>query len=155
MLQRTFVMLKPDAVGRGLIGEIISRFEKKGLRILALKLIRLTEQTARKQYAEHEGRDFYEPLVRYVSSGPVVVMVIGGKNAIPVVRKLLGATTGSEAKPGTIRGDFATSNRFNLVHASDSLEKAEFEISLYFDESEILNFEPPPWTLDLSGPEPV
>jgi len=154
-MERTFIMVKPDGVARGLVGEVVSRFERKGLRIVGLKLIQIAEETARRHYAEHKGKDFYDALVRFICSGPVVVMVVEGKEAVAVARKLIGATFGWKAEPGTIRGDLGLSNRFNLVHGSDSQEKAAFEIGLYFQESELVRQQPAPWVYDLSGPEPV
>ncbi|GAH73551.1 unnamed protein product, partial [marine sediment metagenome] len=117
-MERTLVFLKPDAVRRSLAGEIILRFERKGFSIVGLKMMQLSEEFVREHYAQHRGREFYEPLVRYVVSGPVVAMVLEGKNAVSVVRKMMGETFGSDSPPGTIRGDLALSNRFNLIHGS-------------------------------------
>lgn len=151
-MQRTLVMLKPDAVHRGLLGRILARFEAKGLKILALKMAMLDRETARRHYARHKGKDFYEPLIRFVTSAPVVFVVLEGKDAVALVRKMLGATFGPEAEPGTIRGDFGVSNRFNLVHGSDSPEAAEEEIDLFFRPDELLDWQPValPWTYDFS-----
>jgi nucleoside-diphosphate kinase len=152
------VLLKPDAVERRLVGRIIERFEAKGLAICALKMMPVSEALARKQYAVHQGKPFYEPLVRFISSGPIVAIVIEGRDAIAVVRKLVGATFGCNAEPGTVRGDFAISNRFNLVHASDSVETAAFEIPLYFAPEEIIDRKPSDlnWLYDFSeGGQPV
>ncbi len=141
MNERTFVMIKPDAMARALAGEIISRFEKKGLKMVAARLLKMDEEMAAKHYAEHIGKDFYEPLVRFITSGPVLAMVWEGENAIKAVRKIVGKTDPHEAGPGTIRGDMAAITRMNLVHASDSPESAEREIALFFDESDIIEWE--------------
>ena len=130
--QRTFVMIKPDAVRRGLAGEIIGRLESKGLTILAMELRQMTGELADQLYAEHIERPFYPPLRLFITSGPSVAMVVEGDEAITVVRTLNGATDGRKARAGTIRGDFALSNRENLVHGSDSAESAKREIALFF-----------------------
>jgi len=150
-------MLKPDAVHRGLVGRILTRFEAKGLKIIALKLGRIDRPTAERHYAAHRGKDFYEPLIRFVTSGPTVFLVLEGKEAVAVVRKMLGATAGAAAEPGTIRGDFGVSNRFNLVHGSDSPETADREIALFFRPEELIPWDPAiwPWTYDFSTGEPV
>jgi nucleoside-diphosphate kinase len=127
-------MIKPDGVRKGLVGEVISRFERIGLSILALKLVHLKREEAEELYAVHKGKSFFEPLVNYVTSGPVVMMVLEGTGAINVVRKVMGATDPQEAQPGTIRGDFALSIEENIVHGSDSKETASREISLFFPE---------------------
>ncbi|MHC1566694.1 MAG: nucleoside-diphosphate kinase [Candidatus Syntropharchaeia archaeon] len=141
MIERTFLMVKPDGVQRGLVGEIISRFEKRGFKIVGLKLTRIDRETAKKHYAEHEGKPFFDGLVDYITSAPTVSMVIEGKNAVSVVRKMVGATDPKNAPPGTIRGDFALEVGRNIIHASDSPESAEREISLFFNESELANYE--------------
>lgn len=141
-MERTLVLIKPDAVHRRLVGRIIARFEHKGLKLVALKMLRIDEPLARRHYAAHEGKPFYEPLVRFITSGPTVALVLEGKRAIEVVRKMMGATFGPDAQPGTIRGDLAISNRFNLVHGSDSQETAEAEIALFFRPDELLDWEP-------------
>ncbi|HMI35076.1 MAG TPA: nucleoside-diphosphate kinase [Propionibacteriaceae bacterium] len=130
--QRSFVLIKPDAVRRGLAGAIISRFESKGLSIVAMELRQMTGELADQLYAEHVERPFYPPLRLFVTSGPSVAMIVEGDEAVDVVRTTNGATDGRKAAPGTIRGDFALSNRENLVHGSDSLESAEREIALWF-----------------------
>jgi nucleoside-diphosphate kinase len=130
--QRSFVLIKPDAVRRGLAGTIISRFESKGLTIVVMELRQMTDELADQLYAEHVERPFYPPLRLFVTSGPSVAMVVEGDEAIDVVRTLNGATDGRKAAPGTIRGDFALSNRENLVHGSDSLESAKREIAIFF-----------------------
>ena len=131
-VQRTLVLLKPDAVRRGLAGRLIARFEEKGLRIAALELRAIDGELADRHYAEHVDRDFYPPLRDFVTSGPLVAMVLEGDEAVEVVRALNGATDGRKAAPGTIRGDLSLSNRENLVHGSDSQESAEREIAMWF-----------------------
>ncbi len=140
-MEQTFVMIKPDGVQRGLVGEIIARFEKKGLKIKGLKLIKVTEELAAQHYREHQGKPFYPGLIQYITSGPVVVMVVEGSNAVKEVRKLNGATNPLDALPGTIRGDFAQDIGRNVVHGSDSIESAQREISIYFDADEIQDYE--------------
>ena len=130
--QRSFVLIKPDAVRRGLAGAIISRIESKGLTIVAMELRHMTGELADQLYAEHVERDFYAPLRLFVTSGPSIPMVVEGDEAIDVIRAMNGATDGRKAAPGSIRGDFALSNRENLVHGSDSLESAKREIALWF-----------------------
>jgi len=139
-VERTFVMIKPDAVQRGLVGEIISRLEKKGLKIVAMKMINVSRELAERHYAEHREKPFFESLVSYITSAPVVAMVVEGKNAVKVVRTLVGATNPQEALPGTIRGDFGMDIGRNVIHASDSLESAEREISLFFKPEEIVEY---------------
>jgi nucleoside-diphosphate kinase len=139
-LERTLVIIKPDAVQRGLIGEIVTRFERRGLRIAALKLIHIDEALARRHYAIHEGKPFYEPLIRYITSSPVVVTVLEGNDAIEIVRRTMGATNPTEATPGTIRADLALEIGRNLVHGSDGPETAAFEVPLFFTEDEILSY---------------
>jgi nucleoside-diphosphate kinase len=138
-MERTFVAIKPDAVQRSLIGEIVARFEKKGFKISALKLIQLDEATAKKHYAEHEGKPFFQNLVDFITSGPIVAMVIEGNNSVTVVRKMLGVTNPAEASPGTIRGDYAQITEKNIIHGSDSIQSAEREIAIFFKEEEILS----------------
>jgi nucleoside-diphosphate kinase len=133
--QRSFVLIKPDAVRRGLVGAVLSRFEAKGLRIVALQMRQIDGELADQHYAEHVQRDFYPPLREFVTSGPSIAMIVEGDEAIEVVRGLNGATDGRKAAPGTIRGDFSLSNRENLVHGSDSAESAAREIELWFPES--------------------
>ena len=132
--QRSFVLIKPDAVRRGLVGNVLSRFESKGLTVVALQLRQVTEELADQHYAEHLDRPFYPPLRRFITSGPSVALVLEGDEAIEVVRALNGATDGRRAAPGTIRGDLSLSNRENLVHGSDSPESAAREIALWFPE---------------------
>ncbi|HEY6933338.1 MAG TPA: nucleoside-diphosphate kinase [Marmoricola sp.] len=132
MSQRTLLLLKPDAVRRGLVGEILSRFEAKGLRMLAMDLRTIDAEMADRHYAEHVEKDFYPPLRDFVTSGPLVAAVLEGDEAVEVVRAVNGATDGRKAAPGTVRGDLSLSNRENLVHGSDSPESAEREIKLWF-----------------------
>jgi nucleoside-diphosphate kinase len=131
-MERTLVLLKPDAVRRGLVGHVLSRYEAKGLRIVAMEQRLITGEMADAHYAEHVDRDFYPPLREFATSGPLVALVLEGDEAISVVRALTGATDGRKADPGTIRGDLSLSNRENLVHASDSADSAEREIALWF-----------------------
>jgi len=132
MSQRTLVLLKPDTVRRGLVGEVLGRFEDKGLRIVAMDLRTIDGDLADQHYAEHVERDFYPPLREFVTSGPLVALVLEGDEAIEVIRALNGATDGRKAAPGTIRGDLSLSNRENLVHGSDSPESADREIKIWF-----------------------
>jgi len=140
-LERTLVIIKPDAVQRGLIGEIITRFERRGLRLAGMKLIHIDESLAQRHYAIHQGKPFYEPLIRYITSSPVVVMVLEGNDAINIVRRTMGATKPAEAAPGTIRADFGLEIGRNLVHGSDGPETAAFEMPLFFTEDELLSYE--------------
>jgi nucleoside-diphosphate kinase len=132
MDQRTYIMIKPDAVARGLVGRIIGRFEDTGLKLERVEMGTLTREQAAANYAEHEGKPFYEGLVSYITSGPVVKMVISGPDAVVVCRKLMGATNPKDAAPGTIRGDFGLIMDANIVHGSDSPESAEREIGIFF-----------------------
>lgn len=156
-MQKTLVIIKPDAVQRRLIGKIISRIEEKGLEIIGLKIDTITEDLARKNYSVHEGKDFYEKLIKYMTSGPVVILVLRGKSVINAMRKMMGSTFGHEAEPGTIRGDFAISKRFNLIHGSDSVESAEKEIGLFFGEENLIDFKQADlrWVYDMSGDDIV
>ncbi|MDR3336424.1 MAG: nucleoside-diphosphate kinase [Treponema sp.] len=140
-MERTFVMLKPGVLPRRIIGEVISRFERKGINIIALKMLKMDKSKAEVHYAEHKGRDFYEKLVVYTVSGPVIAMVLEGDGVISRVRRLTGATDINESTPGTLRGDFAASTRLNIVHASDSAESAGREIALFFKTEEIFTWE--------------
>lgn len=130
--ERTLVLIKPDAVRRGLVGEVLTRFERKGLRIAQMQLRTIDTDTADRHYAEHVEKDFYPPLRDFITSGPLVALVLEGDQAVPVVRALVGATDGRKADAGTIRGDLSLSNRDNLVHASDSAESAIREIAHFF-----------------------
>lgn len=131
-MERTFIMVKPDGVQRGLVGEIIGRFERRGLKIVGLKMMQVSDEFARKHYAVHEGKPFFAGLVKYITSAPVVAMVAEGTNAVQAVRQTVGATRPNEAAPGTIRADFALEIGRNLVHASDAPETAVAEIALWF-----------------------
>ena len=152
-MQKTLVIIKPDAVQRRLIGKIINRFEEKGIEIIGLRMLVISKELARNNYSVHEGKDFYEKLIEYMTSSPVVALVLRGKNVIDVTRKMMGSTFGSDASPGTIRGDFAISNRFNLIHGSDSDESAEREIELFFGEDNVIDHKQSDlrWVYDISG----
>ncbi|MCL5946220.1 MAG: nucleoside-diphosphate kinase [Planctomycetes bacterium] len=152
-MDRTLIILKPDCVQRGLIGTIITRFECKGLKIVGLKLSRITPRLAQEHYAVHQGKPFYDSLVRFVTSGPVVLMVLEGNNIVEVSRKMMGATFGFKADPGTIRGDLGVSSALNLIHGSDSPETAKVEIARFFNPDELLEFSRTmdSWTYDLSS----
>ena len=139
-MEKTLIILKPDCVQRRLIGRITQRFEDKGLTIVAMKLTRISRELGERHYAPHKGKPFYPPLIDYITSGPVVVMVLAGNGCIDIVRKMMGRTFGYEAEPGTIRGDFGVSKTYNLVHGSDSQETAETEVPLYFEPAEILDY---------------
>jgi nucleoside-diphosphate kinase len=141
-MQRTLVLLKPDAVARRLVGKIIARFEEKGLWIVALKHVTAGKSVAEKHYAEHAGKPFFPDLLRFITSAPLVAMVLEGPNAIELVRTMVGKTKVTEAAPGTIRGDFALSTQQNLVHASDSPASAEREIAIWFQSEEFSNVKP-------------
>ncbi|HIH64043.1 MULTISPECIES: nucleoside-diphosphate kinase [Methanothermobacter] len=143
MMERSFVMLKPDAVKRRLAGRIISRFEERGLQIVAAKMLQIPEELAMEHYQEHREKPFFTDLVSYITSAPVLAMVIEGRDCISLIRKMVGATNPAEADVGTIRGDFALETGRNIIHASDSPESAEREIKLFFDESEICTYEMP------------
>lgn len=141
-MQRSLVLLKPDCVQRKLMGQMISRFEAKGLRIVAMKMMRITPELSKKHYAEHLSKPFYPGLEAFITSAPVVAMAVEGLEAITVVRNLLGATSGLKAAPGTIRGDFSCSRQMNLVHASDSEESARRELALYFEAADYDDYQP-------------
>lgn len=140
-MQRTLIIMKPDCVQRRLTGEILRRFEAKGLKIVALKLMKVDRATGERHYAEHKGKPFFEGLLSFITSGPVAVGVLEGNEAIAVVRSMLGATNGASAAPGTIRGDFSISKQNNLVHGSDGAESAEHEIALWFKPEELVSYE--------------
>ncbi|MBI4415876.1 MAG: nucleoside-diphosphate kinase [Euryarchaeota archaeon] len=141
MRERTFVLIKPDGVQRGLVGEIVRRFENRGLQLVALKMVRISKALAEEYYAEHKGKAFFEGLVEYVTSGPTVAMLWEGDNAVAVVRKTMGATDPVKAEPGTIRADFGLSIGRNVIHGSDSLESAKREAALFFRPDEIHAYE--------------
>jgi nucleoside-diphosphate kinase len=138
--ERTFVMIKPDAVQRGLVGEIISRFEKKGVKVVAMKMVSVSKELAEKHYGIHKGKSFFEPTVQYIVSSPVVAMVIEGENAIEMVRGMMGKTNPQDATMGTIRGDYGQFIGRNIVHGSDGPDTAEFEINLWFKPEEISSY---------------
>ncbi|OAA30962.1 nucleoside diphosphate kinase [Kosmotoga arenicorallina S304] len=143
MREKTFVYLKPNTIQRQLVGEVLRRFERRGLKIVAMKMLWLSRKQAEELYKEHRGKDFYEPLIKFVTSSPIIAMVLEGDHAVKLVRHTIGSTDPMEASGGTIRGDFAISVRKNIVHASDSLESAKREIALFFDESEIFDYQLP------------
>ena len=136
-MERTLILLKPDCVQRRLMGRVIARFEDKGLNIVAMKMMRVTSDLAKKHYAEHVKKDWYPALEAFITGGPIVAAIVEGLEAVRVVREMLGATSGLKAAPGTIRGDFSSSRQMNLVHGSDGPESAAREIALYFRENEI------------------
>ena len=133
-MERTLILVKPDAFARGLTGEIVARFERKGLKIVAMRHMQVTEDLAKEHYAEHDGKPFFGELVDFITSGPIVAMVLEGEQAIKAARQVIGATNPLEAAPGSIRGDFALEVTFNMVHGSDSDESAEREIGIWFPE---------------------
>lgn len=141
-MERTLVLLKPDCVQRRLLGRLIARFEDKGFQIVAMKLMRMTPALARRHYAEHVDKPFYPGLEAYITSAPLVAMIVEGREAVRVVRSMLGETSGLKSAPGTIRGDYSCSRQMNLVHASDGPEAARREIGLYFAPAEICDCEP-------------
>jgi nucleoside-diphosphate kinase len=140
-MSRAFALVKPDGVQRGLIGAVVSRFESRGLKVIAMRMLRLDRGIVERYYAEHIGKDFFEDLVGFITSGPVVAMVVEGPDVVSVVRKMVGATDSKEASPGTIRGDLGISKQMNIIHASDSPESAQREISIFFSDDEIQDFE--------------
>ena len=139
-MERTLVLIKPDGVQRGLVGPILGRFEARGLKIVGLKLVQVPTELAERHYAVHQGKPFYEGLVRYITSSPVVAMVLEGTNTVAAIRKTVGATRSFEADPGTIRGDFALEVGRNLVHASDAPETAREEVALWFGDGELVGY---------------
>ncbi|MGY8770077.1 MAG: nucleoside-diphosphate kinase [Pirellulales bacterium] len=148
-MERSLVLLKPDCVQRRLMGQIISRFEDKGLNIIAMKMIQVTPELSKQHYAEHVEKPFYPGLEEFITGAPVLAMVIEGLEVIRVIREMLGATSGLKAASGTIRGDYSSSRQMNLVHASDGAEAATKEIALYFNANEVLDFTPclTPWLI--------
>jgi nucleoside-diphosphate kinase len=152
-METTLIILKPDAVQRGLMGRLVSRFEDKGLQIVGCKLMQISQQLAATHYEAHKAKPFYPGLVKFMTSAPVLVMAVRGNGAITIARNMMGATFGSKANPGTIRGDFGVSNSFNLIHGSDSPEAAERELKLFFGPGEVLTFERAidKWVYDMSG----
>ena len=145
-MERTLVIIKPDGVQRGLIGKVITRLERRGLKIVALKMMRISKELAAKLYAVHVGKPFYKGLIDYITSSPVVVMAIEAPRAVEVVRRTMGATNPAEAAPGTIRADLALETGRNLIHGSDSPETAAFEVGLFFNDAEILS-----WNRNIDG----
>src|SRR5437660_12431890 len=141
-MQRTLILLKPDGVQRRLVGTIIQRFERKGLRLVGLKLVQASRDLAEKHYAVHKGKPFYDSLLTFLTSGPTVALVLEGREAVVVARTMMGVTDGTKAPPATIRGDFALSVQNNLVHGSDSPENAKMEIALWFKPEELVQFTP-------------
>ena len=140
-MEQTFVLLKPDAVQRGLAGEILARFERRGYRVVALKMLQADRELAERHYEVHKGKFFFEGLVQHLTSGPVVAMILEGENVIQAVRTMVGSTIPNQAAAGTIRGDLAVAGLRNLVHASDAPESAEHEMSLYFEDVEVLEYQ--------------
>lgn len=155
-METTLIILKPDAVQRGLMGRIISRFEEKGLQVVGAKLMKITPELAATHYESHKGKKFYDGLVRFMTSSPVLVLAIRGIGAIEISRGMMGATFGSKATPGTIRGDFGVSNSFNLIHGSDSPEAAQRELALFFKAGEVVEYPRAgdAWVYDGSGGKP-
>ena len=155
-METTLIILKPDAVQRGLMGKILTRFEDKGLQVVGCKLTQISPQLAATHYEAHKERGFYAGLVKFMTSSPVLVMALRGNGAITIARNMMGATFGSKANPGTIRGDFGVSNSFNLVHGSDSPEAAERELKLFFTPGEVLpwNRNGDAWIYDMVGGKP-
>ncbi|MFA7467344.1 MAG: nucleoside-diphosphate kinase [Desulfotomaculaceae bacterium] len=139
-MDRTYVMVKPDGVQRNLVGEIIARFEKRGIKIAALKILRISRELAEKHYGEHKGKPFFEPLVDFITSGPVVAMVLEGKDVVSTARDMMGATNPLKAAPGTIRGSYGMDVGRNVVHGSDSPESAAREIALFFAPEEVIDY---------------
>ena len=139
-METTLLIVKPDGVQRGLVGRIIGRFEEKGLQIVGMKMMTISEELAHTHYAAHKERPFFTGLVNFMTSSPVVVLAFRGNNAIEICRKMMGATFGSNAEPGTIRGDFGVSNSFNLIHGSDSPEAATKEMGLFFNDGEVQDY---------------
>ncbi len=140
-MEQTLVIIKPDAVNRCLVGEVIKRFEQKGLQIKAIKMLMLQPYALKQHYAHHKDKAFFKELIKYMASIPSVLLVLEGKEAIDVVRKMVGSTQGREAQPGTIRGDYSVSNQSNIVHASENKEKAKAEIEMFFKEHEIHDYQ--------------
>ncbi|MBC24376.1 MAG: nucleoside-diphosphate kinase [Phycisphaerae bacterium] len=155
-METTLIILKPDAVQRGLMGRIISRFEDKGIQVVGAKFMKISGELASRHYESHQGKPFYDGLVTFMTSSPVLVLALRGVGAIGISRKMMGATFGSNAEPGTIRGDFGVSNSFNLIHGSDSPEAAERELSLFFGEGEIVDYDRAVecWVYDLGSGQP-
>ncbi|OGS41538.1 MAG: nucleoside-diphosphate kinase [Euryarchaeota archaeon RBG_16_62_10] len=149
-MERTFVMVKPDGVQRGLVGNIVQRFEERGYKVCAMKMLRIQHELAERHYEEHKSKEFFEPLLSYITSGPVVCMVLEGENAVATVRAMMGKTNPQDAAPGTIRADFAQVTGRNIVHGSDSSESAKREIKLFFNDYELQKYEKAdePWVFE-------
>ena len=149
-MERTLILIKPDALQRGLAGEIISRLERRGLKLAGMRLMQLDDALARRHYAEHEGKPFLESLVSFITSGPLIAAVLEGPDAIAAARSMMGATDPQQAAPGTIRGDLALYVQYNLIHGSDSPESAQREIALFFNETELVTWErsTDPWLFE-------
>jgi len=141
MIERTFTMIKPDAVERGLTGQVIARLEAKGLKVVAMRMIKVNNKRAKKLYEVHKGKPFYDDLIKYAMSGPVVTMILEGEDAVKMLRQVIGATDPSKAEPGTVRRDFGLTVLKNVIHAADSPENAEREMRIFFKKSEILSYE--------------
>ena len=139
-METTLVLLKPDAVQRGLAGEIISRLEKTGLKITGMKLMQVSQDLANEHYGEHVGKPFFDGLVSFITSGPIVAMALEGNGAVAIVRKTMGATNPADSPPGTVRGDYGIDIGRNLVHGSDSVESAKREVALFFDDAELIDY---------------
>ena len=140
-METTLILVKPDGVQRGLVGEVIGRLERKGLKIAGLKMVHVSEELANKHYGEHVGKPFFNSLVSFITSSPLIALAVEGENAVEVSRNLMGATNPKEAAPGTIRGDYGLTIGMNIIHGSDSLESAERELSIFFESSEILAYD--------------
>jgi len=140
-MEKSLVLIKPDALQRGLAGEIISRMEKKGLKIVAMKMLRMDRNLAERHYASHKGKDFFDDLVNFITSGPVIAIIFQSKNAVEIIRQMMGATDPAKAYGGTIRGDFGIDVGHNLVHGSDSTQTASEEMDLFFSVDEVLNYD--------------
>jgi nucleoside-diphosphate kinase len=140
-MERTYLMIKPDGVQNGHVGEIVSRFEKKGLKLIAMKFMAIPKETAEVHYGEHKGKKFYDSLISYITSGPVVAMVWEGEDAVSVCRNMMGKTNPKESAPGTIRGDYGMQTGRNVIHGSDSPESAEREIKIFFKPGELVNYD--------------
>ncbi|CAN5811544.1 nucleoside-diphosphate kinase [soil metagenome] len=155
-METTLIIMKPDAVQRGLVGRILARFEEKGLQVVGCKMTKISDKLAATHYEAHKERGFYPGLVKFMTSSPVLVLALRGNGAIGVARNMMGATFGSKAAPGTIRGDFGVSNSFNLIHGSDSPEAAAREIDLFFGKGEVLDWprHGDQWVYDTSGGKP-
>ena len=139
-METTLVLLKPDAVQRGLVGEIVNRLEKTGLKITGMKLMQVSQELANQHYGEHVGKPFFEGLVSFITSGPIVALAVQGNGGVGIVRKTMGATNPAESPPGTVRGDFGIDIGRNLVHGSDSAESAAREVALFFDETDLVDY---------------